>query len=53
MVCQIEKNSQILKFRNSSNFHANSKKNNQSSEIVKFQKLANFFYLTICKTIKI
>ena len=31
----------------------NSKKNNQSSEIVEFQKLENFFNLTICKTIKI
>ena len=29
------------------------KKNNQSSEIVEFQKLANFFNLTICKSIKI
>ena len=26
------------------------KKNNQSSEIVEFQRLANFFNLTICKT---
>ena len=31
----------------------NSKKNNQSSEIVEFQKLANFFNLTICKTVEI
>ena len=31
----------------------NSKKKNQSSEIVEFQKLLNFKNLTICKTIKI
>ena len=31
----------------------NSNKNNQSSEIVEFKKLAIFLNLTICKTIKI
>ena len=41
--------SKIIKFP----LLTNSKKNNQSSEIVEFQKLANFLDLTICKTIKI
>ena len=41
--------SKIIKFP----LLTNSKKNNQSSEIVEFQKLANFKNLTICKTIKI
>ena len=51
---KLKKNSQILKFRKSSNFpYWQIQKNNQSSEIVEFQKLANFFNLTICKTIKI
>ena len=44
MVFQIEKkNSQILKFRKSSNFYYwQTQKKNQSSEIVEFQKLVNF-----------
>ena len=55
MVFQIEKKfpnfkiSKIIKFP----LLTNPKKNNQSSEIVEFQKLANFFNLTICKIIKI
>ena len=41
---KIPKISQILHFRKSSNFPywQTQKKNNQSSEIVEFQKLANF-----------
>ena len=51
---KLKKNSQILIFRKSSiSIIDELKKNNQSSEIVEFQKLANFFNLTICKTIKI
>ena len=54
MVFQIEKKSQILKFGRSWNFYyCQTQKKNQSSEIVQFQKLANFFNLTIYKTIKI
>ena len=50
----IPKISQILQFRKSSNFHYwKTQKNNQTSEIVEFQKLANFQNLTICKTFKI
>ena len=41
--------SKIIKF----SLLTNLKKNNQSSEIVEFQKLANFLNLTICKAIKI
>ena len=55
MVFQIEK--KIPKFLNFENHQISIidklKKNNQSSEIVEFQKLANFFNLTICKSIKI
>ena len=46
---ELKKKTQILKFRKSSIFHY-WQKNNQSSQIVEFQKLANFFNLTICKT---
>ena len=41
--------SKIIKFP----LLTNSRKNNQSSKIVEFQKLGNFLNLTICKTIKI
>ena len=50
-----KKQFQILQFRKSSNFHywPTQKKNNQSSEIVEFQKLVNFKNLTIRITIRI
>ena len=55
MVFQIEKI--IAKFKNFENHQISIldrlKQKNQSYEIVEFQKLANFFNLTICKTIKI
>ena len=55
MVFQIgKKNSQILNFENHQiSIIDKLKKNNESSEILEFQKLAHFFNLTICKTIKI
>ena len=57
MVLQIKK--KILKFPKFYNFENHQisiivkQKKNQISKIVKFQKLANFWNLTICKTIKI
>ena len=55
MVFQIEKiNSKFYNFENHQiSIIDKLKKNNQSSEIVEFQKLANFKNLTICKTSKI
>ena len=55
MVFQIEKkNSKFYNFENHQiSIIDKLKKKNQSSEIVEFQKLANFLNLTICKTIKI
>ena len=55
MVFEIKKkNSKFYNFKNHQiSIIDKLKTNNQSSEIVEFQKLANFKNLTICKTIKI
>ena len=55
IVFQIEKkNSKFYNFENHQiSIIGKLKKNNQSSEIVEFQKLSNFKNLTTCKTIKI
>ena len=55
MVFEIKKkNSKFYNFKNHQiSIIDKLKTNNQSSEIVEFQKLANFKNLTLCKTIKI